>query len=179
MSTWMPAYIALGSNQGSNQGGRSAGNPADATVAARGQVQLALQRLAQLPDTRLEAHSRLYRSRPMGPQDQPDFINAAAGVLTQLPPRGLLDALQELERQMGRVPPPVRWGPRLIDLDLLLCGTTQLTGSDLTLPHPGLHERNFVLYPLAEIAPALRIPGHGPVQALARRLGCDGLQVLN
>jgi 2-amino-4-hydroxy-6-hydroxymethyldihydropteridine diphosphokinase len=178
MNRWTPAYIALGSNLGAEPSG-----PADRTdddlAGARAQVNTALTGLAQLRDTRLVAHSRLYRSRPMGPQDQPDFVNAAAGLLTRLQPRALLDELQALERRMGRTPPSVRWGPRLIDLDLLLHGTARHEGADLTLPHPGLHERNFVLYPLAEIAPDLHIPGHGRVSALAHALGDGGLQILN
>lgn len=163
MIRWSPAYVALGSNLG---------NP-------RAEVEAAYQRLAALPVTRLEARSRLYRSRPMGPQDQPQFVNAAAGLLTQLPAGELLEALKKIERDMGRQPPPVRWGPRLIDLDLLLHGATEAAGPDLTLPHPGIHERNFVLYPLADLAPSLRIPRHGTVASLARRLGDEGLQVVN
>ena len=114
----------------------------------------------------------------MGPQDQPAFVNAAAGVLTQLPPRELLSELQCIQQAMGRVPPPVRWGPRRIDLDLLIYDGLRLQDQELTLPHPGIHERNFVLYPLAEIAPALLIPGHGTVDELARQLGPAGLEPL-
>lgn len=155
----MPAYVALGGNLGD----------------PRRQVAAALDSLGRLPHTRLIAHSRLYRSRPMGPQDQPDFINAAAGLLTQLDARSLLREMQGIETVLGRTPSAVRWGPRLIDLDLLVYGS-QICGDEaLKLPHPAIHERNFVLYPLAEIAPDLFIPGRGTVVELARQLGSDGL----
>lgn len=167
---WFPAYVALGSN----------------LAEPVRQVTVALGRLAALSDTRLMARSRLYRTRPMGPQDQPEFINAAAGLLTRLTAEALLAQLQAIEQGMGRKPPPVRWGARVIDLDLLAYSqrtagaaapTTQEHG-ELLLPHPGIHERNFVLYPLAEIAPELYIPGRGHVVELARRVGSDGLQPL-
>jgi 2-amino-4-hydroxy-6-hydroxymethyldihydropteridine diphosphokinase len=167
---WFPAYVALGSNL------------ADPVR----QVTEAFGRLATLDDTRLIARSRLYRARPMGPQDQPEFINAAAGLLTQLGAEELLAQLKAIEQSMGRQPPAMRWGPRVIDLDLLV-HSQRTTGDgapgtdarrELLLPHPGIHERNFVLYPLAEIAPELHIPGRGYVAALARRVGSDGLQPL-
>lgn len=157
---WVPAYVALGSNLSE----------------PRRQIETALQRLAAIPETRLVATSRLYRAIPMGPQDQPEFVNAAAGLLTRLDPRALLGHLQDIERAMGRTPPAVRWGPRIIDLDLLLYGSLQLNAPGLQLPHPGVHERNFVLYPLADFAPALQVPNYGSVAELARRLGADGLK---
>jgi 2-amino-4-hydroxy-6-hydroxymethyldihydropteridine diphosphokinase len=86
--------------------------------------------------------------------------------------------LQAIEAAMGRVPPPVRWGPRVIDLDLLLYGQLQSRDPGLALPHPGIHERNFVLYPLADIAPTLLVPGHASVAELARQRGGDGLRLL-
>lgn len=159
---WLPAYVALGSNLD---------EPAL-------QVERALARLSAIPRTQCVARSRLYASRPMGPQDQPEFVNAVAGLLTQLSPTELLQELKRIEHEMGRTPPPVRWGPRRIDLDLLVYGMVQTTQADLTLPHPGIHERNFVLYPLAEIAPALMIPGRGLVGELAQRLGPQGLKPL-
>src|SRR5690242_3010223 len=106
MSHWLPAYVALGSNLDE----------------PRRQVEDAFVRLGALPRTRVERVSRLYASRPMGPQDQPEFINAAAGLLTQLSPHEMLVALKDIERAMGRTPPAVRWGARIIDLDLLLQG---------------------------------------------------------
>jgi 2-amino-4-hydroxy-6-hydroxymethyldihydropteridine diphosphokinase len=114
----------------------------------------------------------------MGPQDQPEFVNAAAGLLTRLTATELLRELKAIETSMGRVPPPVRWGPRVIDLDLLLHGQQVSREPQLALPHPGIHERNFVLYPLADIAPTLLVPGHASVAELARQRGGDGLRVL-
>jgi 2-amino-4-hydroxy-6-hydroxymethyldihydropteridine diphosphokinase len=159
---WVPAYVALGSNLD---------GPLE-------QVLSAFERLARIRDTRLLARSRLYRSRPLGPQDQPDFINAVAGLLTQLGPAALLSELKAIEREMGRKDPPVRWGPRLIDLDLLLYDAQAIDEPGLVVPHRGIHERNFVLYPLADIAPTLFIPGHGTVGELARKRGPGGLQIV-
>lgn len=150
MSRWWPAYVALGSNLG---------QPA-------AQVTRALERLAALPRTRLMLQSRLWVTPPMGLPGQPDYVNAAAGLLTQLGPRELLDGLLAIEREMGRTRTE-RWGPRLIDLDLLLHGWAALDEPGLRLPHPGLHQRDFVLYPLADIAPGLWIPGRGRVSTLA------------
>ena len=158
---WRPAYVAIGSNLN----------------APRERVLEACERLAALASTRLELRSRLYRTSPMGPQDQPEFVNAAAGVLTQMSARELLDALLEIERQMGRVRHE-RWGPRRIDLDLLWMVGAVIDEVGLTLPHPGVSMRNFVLYPLDDIAPTLDIPGHGRVMDLKRRSGADGISVL-
>jgi 2-amino-4-hydroxy-6-hydroxymethyldihydropteridine diphosphokinase len=163
MRRWRPAYVALGSNLA---------DPA-------AQVTAALGRLPGIPGTRLIARSRLWASRPLGPQDQPDFVNAVAGLLTQLDARELLGELQALERAMGRTGPVVRWGPRSIDLDLLAMGSDELSGPALRLPHPGVHERDFVLYPLAELAPELWIPGRGRVEALARRVANRGIVPLS
>jgi len=163
MRRWRPAYVALGSNLA---------DPA-------AQVAAALGRLRGIPGTRLIARSRLWASRPLGPQDQPDFVNAVAGLLTQLGARELLGELQALERAMGRTSPVVRWGPRSIDLDLLAMGSDELFEPALRLPHPGVHERDFVLYPLAELAPELWIPGRGRVEALARRVANRGIVPLS
>jgi 2-amino-4-hydroxy-6-hydroxymethyldihydropteridine diphosphokinase len=162
LTHWVPAYVALGSNLDGPES----------------QVEAALERLAGIPGTQRVMNSRFYTSQPMGPQDQPRFVNAVAGLLTQLPARELLDQLQRIERDMGRTAPLVRWGPRRIDLDLLLYDDLEVQEQDLTLPHPGIHERNFVLYPLADFAPALLIPGRGPVEELARQLGTAGLEPL-
>lgn len=132
-------------------------------------VRSALAALDGLPETRLASVSRLYRSAPMGPAGQPDFINAVAAIHTTLAPLALLSSLQSVERRYGRVRNRVRWGPRTLDLDLLLYGNARITEEVLTVPHPGLHERPFVLYPLHEIAPDLEVPGHGPVAALLAR----------
>lgn len=154
-----PAYVALGSN----------------LDRPREQVEQAIRRLAGIPDTLLVCHSRLYRSAPLGPQDQPDFVNAAAGLLTRLDALTLVRALHDIERAMGKRPPEQRWGPRRIDLDLLLHGQSRSETAELTLPHPGLLTRNFVIQPLNDIAPDLQLPQGMTVAALARRLGAAGL----
>lgn len=159
---WFPAYVALGSNL----------DRPDA------QIERAFSALANLARCRLIARSRRYRTRPLGPQDQPEFINAAAGLLTTLAPRELLVELKRLERELGRTQPVVRWGPRVIDLDLLVYADARISESDLTVPHRGLPERNFVLYPLRDIAPELLVPGHGRVSWLAARVGGAGLTPL-
>lgn len=162
VALWNPAYVAIGSNLS---------DPAR-------QVQDAFERLAGIRDLRLIARSRLYRTQPLGPQDQPEFVNACGGLLTQLSPEGLLEELTRIEVAMGKVAPSVRWGPRLIDLDLLLFANERRAGVGLTLPHPCVHERNFVLYPLADIAPTLTIPGHGRVAELMECIGAQGLSPL-
>ena len=156
---WQSAYVGVGSNLD------------DPTL----QVQRALQELSQLPQTRLVQHSSLYGSRPWGVADQPDFVNAVAGLLTQLPVRTFFDTLRALEVQLGRIPPSVRWGPRRIDLDLLLFGQMRLQTPELTLPHPGVVSRSFVLYPLYEVAPELRIPGGVRIGELLERVDASGL----
>lgn len=130
------------------------------------QIRRAVECLAELSQTRLLAASPLYRSKPLGPQDQPDFINAVALVATTLAPHRLLDALQSIERAAGRVRNGGHWGPRTLDLDLLLYGDEVIIDERLTVPHPGLPSRGFVLYPLRDIAPGLNIPGHGLIEDL-------------
>ena len=122
--------------------------------------------------------SPLYRSKPLGPVPQPDFINAVAGILTQLDPRALLGELKALERALGRPEAHERWGPRIIDLDLLVYGRERREEPDLTLPHRGIVERNFVLYPLGDLAPELDVPGLGRVAELRGRLTPEGLERL-
>jgi 2-amino-4-hydroxy-6-hydroxymethyldihydropteridine diphosphokinase len=115
----------------------------------------------------------------MGPQDQPDFVNAVAGLLTRLPVRELLDALQAVERAAGRDrAQSQRWGPRPLDLDILCFGQLRIEEPGLHLPHPGIAERNFVLLPLLELAPGLQIPGLAPLLGLVARLGDGGLEPL-
>jgi 2-amino-4-hydroxy-6-hydroxymethyldihydropteridine diphosphokinase len=130
------------------------------------QLQRALRALAELPHTRLAMHSGLYRSAPLGSLDQPDYLNAVAALDTQLSAADLLAALQAIERRQGRVRSAQRWEARTLDLDLLLYGELQLHDAALTVPHPGLRERAFVLYPLQAIAPDLIIPGLGELSAL-------------
>jgi 2-amino-4-hydroxy-6-hydroxymethyldihydropteridine diphosphokinase len=118
--------------------------------------------IAALPGVRETAFSSFYRSAPMGPAGQPDYVNAVEAVETSLPPHELLKALQAIEQSHGRVRTGLRWGPRTLDLDILLYGEAQIHDAALTVPHPGLALREFVLYPLAEIAPPdLAIPGLG------------------
>lgn len=136
------AYIALGSNL-------------DTPVA---QLRAALRALAELPHSSLAAVSSFYASDPLGPPDQPRFVNAVAALDTELAPLALLDALQTIEREQGRVRKAERWGPRTLDLDILLFGNQQLTGERLVVPHYHMHARPFVLYPLAEIAADLQLP---------------------
>ncbi len=131
------------------------------------QVKRALQALAELPETRLVARSSLYRTRPVGPADQPDYVNAVAALATRLDPESLLDRLQDQERLQGRVREGERWGPRTLDLDLLIYGDELIDSLRLQVPHPQVAQRAFVLIPLAEIAPAdLRIPGRGALGEL-------------
>ena len=148
---WRPAYIGLGSNL---QG------PA-------GQIESALDELREIPETRMISRSSLYRSSPLGGIEQPDFVNAVAAVLTTLEPRDLLRKLKAIERRRGRERNGQRWGPRVIDLDLLVFSRAVLSEAGLSIPHPGIAERNFVLLPLREIAPDLVIPGLGRVASIA------------
>lgn len=159
MERWQPAYVGVGSNLGE----------------PRSQVLTALARLAQVPRTRVVLTSPLYASRPFGPVAQPDFVNAVAGLLTQLPASALFQELRAMEAAMGRPAERVRWGPRVIDLDLLAYAHQRSADPQLTLPHPGIVERNFVLYPLAEIAADLELPGLGRVAELKSRVTSEGL----
>ncbi len=136
------AFVGLGANLGDRHAN----------------IQTALSKLADSPEVEIIHSSSLYETTPVGVTDQPDFLNTVAAVRTMLPPRGLLAALLHIENQMGRAR-NLRWGPRVIDLDLLLYGDQQIQSPGLTVPHPRLRERAFVLVPLAEIAPDLRLPG--------------------
>ena len=131
----------------------------------------ALVALSRLPDTRLLRASRLYRTPAWGVTEQPDFINAVAVLDTALPARTLLDALLAVERDFGRLRlEGERWGPRRLDLDLLLYGDAVIDEPGLRVPHPHLHERAFAMVPLAEIAPDVEIPGVGVAHEIAARL---------
>jgi 2-amino-4-hydroxy-6-hydroxymethyldihydropteridine diphosphokinase len=160
MDLWHPAYIGVGSN----------------LADPRAQVLSAFSKLAELPLTRVILTSPIYLSQPFGPVRQPDFANAVVGLLTQLEPRALLARLRALETAQGRPEQHERWGPRIIDLDVLVYGRERLNDPELTLPHPGIVERNFVLYPLADIAPDLDIPGLGRVIELKGRITSEGLR---
>jgi 2-amino-4-hydroxy-6-hydroxymethyldihydropteridine diphosphokinase len=132
------------------------------------QVRSACAELATIDDTQLVAVSSLYRSAPLGPADQPDYANAVAEIATSLTAEALLDALQHIENRHGRQRGAVRWGARTLDLDILLFGENIINNDRLIIPHPGLYERPFVLYPLQEIAPALVVPGRGPLTQLVQ-----------
>lgn len=133
---------------------------------SRLQVEQAIAELRQLSESNCVAQSRLYRSPPLGPQNQPDYINAVARLRTRLEPLKLLDELQAIETQRGRVRSSQRWGPRIIDLDILLYGDWQIDDPRLIVPHPELSRRAFVLYPLMEVNPELEIPGWGALGEL-------------
>src|SRR5690606_5423761 len=157
-SLWVPAYVGVGSNLGD--------------PAAR--VRAAFEALAGIPDTQLVATSRLYRTAPFGPVAQGDFINAVAGLLTRLDAAALLAQLRGIETAAGRVREQ-RWGPRTLDLDLLVFGDARIDSPELTVPHPGIAERVFVLAPLQDLAPTLEGPGLGRVEVRRRKLGDAGI----
>ena len=157
------AYIGIGANLG---------DPVKA-------VQEALKALASLPESRLLAASRLYRTPAWGNEDQPDFINAAATLETTLPAPLLLEQLLETEHQFGRQRlPGERWGPRTLDLDLLLYGSELIDLPQLKVPHPHLHERAFALKPLLDIATDAVIPGHGLARELPAAMAADGIEAV-
>jgi len=141
----------------------------------RGQVSRALQALGSLPHSRVLAHSSLYRSAPVGYLDQPDFINAVARLETALSPRALLDALLELEQECGRTR-EFRNAPRTLDMDLLLYDDLRHHEHGLTIPHPQMHLRAFVLRPLLEIAEDCAIPGIGSAAAALQQCGDQELE---
>lgn len=131
------------------------------------QVELAFDLLREMPGATTICCSSLYRSSPLGGIEQPDFVNAVASVGTMLGPGELFRELQGIERLRGREVTPMRWGPRVLDLDLLVYGDRVIDDPRLRVPHPGIAARNFVLLPLREIAPDLVIPGLGRVRDLA------------
>lgn len=156
------AFIALGSNLGD----------------ARAQVMDAFDALVRLPGTHVLARSPLYLTPPWGVLEQPPFINAVAHIDTNLSPHGLLDALLSIEREAGRVRDGERWGPRTLDLDVLYMDGVVLSDDRLTLPHPRIHERAFVLLPLHDLTPDLQLSGQGRVASLLASLdtaGCERL----
>jgi 2-amino-4-hydroxy-6-hydroxymethyldihydropteridine diphosphokinase len=135
----------------------------------------AFRRIGAIPESRLLRRSSLYRTEPVGLQDQDWFTNAVAEIRTGLPPRKLFEALKEIESKMGRTDGP-RWGPRVIDLDLLLYGQGVFAEEDLVIPHPELHRRRFVLEPLCELASYVIHPAFGvSVRGLLDRLTDTGL----
>ncbi|EGQ7832446.1 TPA: 2-amino-4-hydroxy-6-hydroxymethyldihydropteridine diphosphokinase [Vibrio vulnificus] len=155
------AYIAIGSNL------------ADPVVQAKS----AIEALKQLPKSRFLCASQLYSSTPMGPQNQPDYINAVAAIETELTPLELLDCTQAIELKQGRVRKEERWGPRTLDLDIILYGDEVIDSERLTVPHYGMKEREFVLYPLAEIAPNLTLPDGTELSQLLTIVDKNGLGI--
>ena len=145
------AYIGIGSNLDD----------------PRRQVELAITLLNELPGCHVLRQSSMYVSAPFGGVEQADFVNAVVELETAVPPAILLSSVKELELSRGRDPGAQRWGPRILDLDILLYGDQVVESADLQIPHPGIAERNFVLLPLRELAPDLVIPGLGPVAGIA------------
>lgn len=143
------------------------------------QLQAATQALSLLPKTELVARSSLYASDPLGPADQPRYVNAVAELSTELTPLELLDALQHIEQTQGRVRKAERWGPRTLDLDMLLYGDQIIASERLTVPHYHMHARAFVLYPLAEIAKDLVLPNGQPLSEWLAACPFVGLERLD
>lgn len=156
------AYIGLGSN----------------LQTPEQQLRDALKALEQLPGSRLHAVSSLYASDPLGPPDQPRYVNAVAALDTNLTPLELLDALQAIEQNQGRVRKAERWGPRTLDLDILLYGQQTIDLPRLQVPHYHMHARAFVLYPLQELAADLCLPDGRTLSELCAACPADGLQRL-
>lgn len=152
-------YIAIGSNLAS---------PLE-------QVNAALAALAQIPESRIVAVSPFYRTPPLGPQDQPDYLNAAVALETTLAPETLLDHTQRIELQQGRERKAHRWGPRTLDLDIMLYGDRQIATPRLTVPHYDMKNRAFMLLPLAQIAPDLRFPNGDTLSDILAKLDRSGI----
>jgi 2-amino-4-hydroxy-6-hydroxymethyldihydropteridine diphosphokinase len=142
------------------------------------QLQIAVEHLESLPETALVGCSQFYGSKPLGPDDQPDFVNAVCQIETQLSPPVLLSVLQLIEIEQGRIKKR-HWGERLIDLDILLYADEIIKTTDLTIPHAEIALRDFVLIPLAELSPGLVIPGVGSVETLISNLETSYLKPLN
>ena len=155
------AYVGLGSN----------------LSAPEKQIKHAVALLSHIKNTKLSDLSSLYFSRPMGPQDQPDYMNAVAALQTELSPLELLDKLQAVENKAGRVRKDNRWGARILDLDILLFDNDIINHQRLTVPHYGLELREFVLLPLAEISPELMLPNGKSILALSQDIDTNGLKV--
>ena len=148
------AYVGLGANLGDRE--RT--------------LRIAVERLDDVDGIRVHAVSSLTETEPVGVVEQPHFLNGVVALDTELPPRALLEAMLEVERELGRVRDGERWGPRTVDLDLLVYGDLVIDEPGLRVPHPRLQERRFALEPLAQLAPDLVIPGLGSVSALLDHL---------
>ncbi|CCJ91940.1 2-amino-4-hydroxy-6-hydroxymethyldihydropteridine diphosphokinase [Cronobacter turicensis] len=154
------AFIALGSN----------------LAEPLSQVNNALAALARIPHSRIVATSSFYRTPPLGPQDQPDYLNAAVALETTLSAEALLDNTQRIELEQGRVRKAERWGPRTLDLDIMLFGDATINTERLTVPHYDMKNRAFMLLPLSEIAPALRFPDGERLADVLERLDCSAIR---
>jgi len=154
------AYIGLGSNLE---------NPEK-------QIRNAVNAIKAIERTVMSNISALYYSRPMGPKDQPDYMNAVAELTTSLPPIALLDELQKIENDAGRVRKDNRWGPRILDLDILLYDNNVINSERLIVPHYGLKDREFVLIPLNEIAPSMSLPDGETIKNLSQNIPTNGLK---
>jgi len=153
------AYIGLGSNLSD----------------PRIQVSNAANKIGKIPHCKTIALSSLYLSKPMGPQDQDDYINAVIAIESSLSALELLDALQAIENSAGRVRKDNRWGARILDCDIVLFGDETIENERLTVPHYGMKVREFVLLPLVEIAPNLLLPDNTPIKSLADKINCNGI----
>lgn len=142
------------------------------------QLKLAIQAMADLPDTEIKKVSSLYQSQPLGPQDQPDYVNAVACLETGLSPLTLLDALQNIENEQGRIRLR-RWGERTLDLDILLYDNQIIHNKRLTVPHYDMQNREFVIVPLYEISPELILPDGVPLQQLVKRFSTHQMTILD
>ncbi|MCG6201032.1 2-amino-4-hydroxy-6-hydroxymethyldihydropteridine diphosphokinase [Psychromonas antarctica] len=159
----MISYIGIGSNQA---------DPAQ-------QATMAIEALKRLPNTQLTKCASLYASTPMGPQDQPDYVNTVVELDTQLSALALLDELQKIEFNQGRVRKATRWGPRTLDLDIILYGNQKINNTRLTIPHYGMKVREFVLYPLFEIAENLVLPDGTVLSQLTAQCDRNGLIIIS
>lgn len=135
----------------------------------------AIDAVINLPDTQLVRCSPFYRSKPLGPQDQPDYLNAVMQINTSLSPHNLLKSLQHIEQNLGRVRKANRWGPRTLDLDILLYDNMQINSEELTIPHYDMKNREFVLYPLFDIAPTLVFPDKIHLATLIKSIPINGM----
>ena len=142
------------------------------------QLQEALRAIHELKDTHVTQCSSFYASKPMGPQDQPDYVNAVVEIGTKLSAEDLLSQLQAIEQTHGRQRKSERWGPRTLDLDIILYGNEQIQSNDLVVPHYGMKTREFVLYPLREIAPELVLPCGDSLVSVLKSVPKNGLEVI-
>jgi len=140
------------------------------------QVEQALIELARLPSSKLVTQSSLYHSKPVGPQDQPDYVNAVALIETELSPLDLLDKLQQLEQEHGRIRKR-HWGERTLDLDIILIDNLEIKSERLIVPHPFAQQRSFVIYPLFEISPTLSFPNGKSLEQLLTELDNDLIRI--